>query len=79
MDVKPEGLQNLDLLRAEFHSLLEAAVETLGELDANEQAAVDSLREAILIGHQIQQIQLAIVLGSVRELQATLDKIAASN
>jgi hypothetical protein len=59
--------------------LLEAADETLVELDPNEQTAVDKLRKAILIGHQIQQIQLAIVLASVRELQATLDKIAASN
>jgi len=79
MDVKPDGLQNLDALRAEFHSLLEAADETLVELDPYEQTAVNSLREAILIGHQIQQIQLAIVLASVRELQATLDMIAASN
>jgi hypothetical protein len=79
MDVKPEGLQKLDALRAEFHSLLEAADETLVELDPNVQTAVDSLREAILIGHQIQQIELAIVLASVRELRATLDKIAASN
>jgi hypothetical protein len=29
MDVKPEGLQSLDALGAEFHSLLEAADETL--------------------------------------------------
>jgi hypothetical protein len=79
MEVKPEGLQNLDALRAEFHSLLEVANETLVELDPNEQPAVDSLREAILIGHQIQQIQLAIVQASVGELQATLDKIAASH
>jgi hypothetical protein len=79
MDVKPEGLQNLDALRAEFHSLLEAADETLVELDPYEQTAVNSLREAILIGHQIQQVQLAIVLASLRELQATLDTIAGSN
>jgi hypothetical protein len=47
MDVKPDGLQNLDALRAEFHSLLEAADQMLVELDSNEQTAVDSLREVI--------------------------------
>ena len=79
MDVKLERLQNLDALRAEFHSFLEAADETLIDLAPNEQIAVDSLRLAIMIGQQIQEIQLAIVLASVMELQGTLDKIAKSN